>query len=142
MVAVNKCPDEINHLVLCTICMIVLLLDNHVIATIIIIVKFRFFIFILFSLGRIDDKIINIIRIPPVNSKKKIIGNQALDVLMNVIKNVNVLKIIKQIVIFTGFNVEDTIKIADAHNTVMIVIILFSLFKVSVLGIEELRERG
>ena len=37
---------------------------------------FGTFILCAFSLGRIDDKIINIMRIPPVNRMKKIRGNQ------------------------------------------------------------------
>lgn len=41
-------------------------------------VVFENFIFIVFSLGRIEDKIINIIKIPPVNKIKKINGNQDL----------------------------------------------------------------
>lgn len=91
-----------------------------------------------FSFGIIDDRIINIIRIPPVNNSKKIIGNHALAILVNIIKNLIMLKTTKLIVSFTGFIVADRHISMAIHNNIE-VIILFSLIKVSVLGIEDYR---
>ena len=56
-----------------------------------------------FSLGNTEDKIMNIIMIPPIKSRKKSVGNQTLPVVRPTQKNNEPLVTIKRILTFTGF---------------------------------------
>lgn len=56
-----------------------------------------------FSFGKIEDKIINIIKIPPVNRIKKIKGNQTFPVFNFISKNIVELEIKIVKLIFIGF---------------------------------------
>lgn len=100
-----------------------------------------FFIFIVFSFGKMADKIMNITKIPLMNIRKKILGNHALLASIDICLIIAKLASISPIVILMGFPLETTTIIVTAITYINIfLIILFSLFKVPVLGIGEFRE--
>ena len=91
----------------------------------------NFFIFILFSFGLIDDKIMNIIKIPPINNIRYNIGNQASPLSSVIAMNIKDLLINKIMLIFTGFQfkiMDEEVNIIVNFNN-WIVIIFLSLFK-------------
>lgn len=93
------------------------------------------------SLGRTEDKTIKTIKIPPVNNIRKIIGNQVVEVRMHSNMKVVDLINISIIVTLTGFaDFIAPIRAKDQATVARVVIIFFSLYKASILDIEESRK--
>lgn len=84
------------------------------------------FIFQTFSFGRIEARIINIIRIPPVNKIKKIRGNHTFPVFKCIKRNIIEVPIKISILIFIGFLALAIIKkvIAVINKTLFVIIFL------------------
>lgn len=114
---------------------------SPIIITIKIVLNIHFdFIFLVFSFGRLEDKIINIIIIPPKNISSKIKDNHLLE-----LDKVIAEKLIKEIIIninltFIGFLSVKIINVINNIIAIKIVIIFLSLFKVLTLEVKEFRK--
>lgn len=108
--------------------------DNHNDIKVMTVIKTGSFILEVFSLGWKEDKIMNTIKIPPVNKSIRIIGIQVFPDILHIDTNMAIAVNMIVILNLTGFLEKNNIILKRTINS----IIFLSLIKISILDIEDL----